>query len=48
MEEQIDWLLRSPQGQAEAERIRFTGHLALKQTFQSNQIMKNIIRLINK
>lgn len=47
MEEHIEWLLRSPDGQAEAERIRLSGHLALKQAFPAEQIMNNIIQLIN-
>ena len=47
MQEHVAWLLRSAEGQAEAERIRLSGHLALMQTFRAEKIMKNMIGLIN-
>lgn len=39
----VEWLLRSAEGQAEAERIRDAGHQALRQSFQVDDTLRRLI-----
>jgi tetratricopeptide (TPR) repeat protein len=46
MEDMINWLLTTPAGRQEAERIRVAGHEALKQVFDMSTITQNVIGLM--
>lgn len=42
----IEWLLNTPTGRAEAERIRQAGHQALQQNLALQQVMQNVLTLL--
>lgn len=46
MAQKVEWLLRSPEGQLEAERIRLAGYQAFRSLFNSVRIMANALQLI--
>lgn len=45
MAQKVEWLLRSPAGQAEAERIRKAGHLAFKRWFNASDLLAKAVAL---
>lgn len=42
----VDWLLNTPTGRAEAERIRQAGHRALQQNLPLQRVMQNVVTLL--
>ena len=47
MGEEIEWLLRSPEGKLEAERIRRAGHEAFKQQYDGGRIAVRALQLVS-
>ena len=48
MEARVNWLLRTDEGQIEAEKIRTAGYEALRQKILGGEIMQRIVEVIGK